>query len=820
MNICGMNIGNILDPWKWIVTSLLLPLSLSTQVHAQARATLTVSANPVVVGTPFQLTIEVENATGKFSPPSVTGLVFLSGPRQSTSTQIINGPRSTRRSITYQVRASRKGVLAIPQIAIQTDRGTLKTKALNLRVIAGRNGQTGGQTQSKPDLWIAVESNKKSVFLGEPIVIKYQIYRRKNTLNVRRYDLPDINGCWKEQIKDSDEHWSQVVKDGQRFSTITAQTSVIFPTQTGKLKISGFSVEGSEQISFFQSRPITASAQPLQIEVKPLPSGQLDGHLGTFPGLGVAFSSSENKPTAHKAFTMTVKYSGQGNLKLLAAPAIDWPRDFEVYDPEIKDRITVDKQGERGSRTFEYVVIPRSSGDFEIALPSLSYFDCRKSKFLTIGGRVLPLNVDGDAGGTGPAMGYQSKMDVHALGHDIRFIRDHAVFKTRISQFYGSWTFLVLVALGPLGLLIYSWMRRKKKRFLSNPVARRKSRAQAQLKAALKSAGKGNEELAAAVHGFLLAELDLPLSDTGRSELKDRLHMQLGEGEGQLWLSLLAELEQGAYAGGHFDEVEVAGRIRSAKSRWSKYLGKAVAVSMMIMAAGVSHGQEVDSLWTEANKAYTEGNYQAAVDAYEQIAKDWQAFELEFNLGNAYFKMGLIGQSILHYQRAEKIMPGDTDLQANLQTSNVFVLDRIEPLPSLGLGNLWDAATASRRMDLWAHLAWILCLIGAVAWGLRLASSEISMRQSAGMTGGISWMLALLFLVLAESTANRAAVSQEAVVMVQRAEVASEPSGTTTLFVLHEGTVITLLEQREDWLRIRLANGNVGWLAGTECVEI
>ncbi len=813
--------------WK-LGAALMLGILVNNDGWAQALASLTVSSNPVAIGTTFQLTIELENAKGQFSPPSVTGLDFLSGPMQSNSTQIVNGRRSTRRSITYNVRAKQQGILRIPAVRIQTDQGVLQTAKLDLRVVAGANAQKQVQQRTKPDLWIAAEPDKQSAYLGEPIVLRYQIYRRKNNLNVRRYDLPDINGCWKELVEDTNERWSQVVKDGQRFQTITAQTSVLFPTQSGKLNISGFSVEGSEQVSFFQSRPIQATAGTVQIEVKPLPTGMLPGHLGTFPGLSVIFSTSENKPTAHKAITLTVKYSGQGNLKLLAAPEIDWPGDFEVYDPEIKDRITVDKRGERGSREFEYVVIPRSAGDFKISLPKLSYFDCRKGKFVALGGREISLAVGGDSGGMGATMGYQSKTDVHAVGHDIRFIRDHASFKARTEKFYGSWIFRGLFALGPLGLLVFAWIRRKQQRFRSNPVARRKSRAEAGLKSALKAAskstGQGESELAAAVHGFLLAELEMPLSDTAREDMKRQLEEYLGEAAAKTWLGLLDELEHGAYAGGRFDEIEVAGRIRSAKSSWGKATGKAVAVGLLaIMALGgaaqaASHG--ADSLWAEANRAYTAGNYQAAIDAYEKISQDWQAFELEYNMGNAYFKMGLTGQSILHYQRAEKFKPGDTDLQANLQTANAFVVDRIEPLPSLGLDNLWEAATASRRMELWALLACITGLLGAIAWGLRLSFSGLSVRRTAGLTGGFSWILALLFLLLAKSTADRAAVSQEAVLMVQRAEVASEPGGATTLFILHEGTVFTLLEQREDWLRIRLANGNVGWLSASACVEI
>ena len=812
--------------WVLALTSAGL-WSGNSQLKAQSSAHLTVSANPVVLGTPFQLTIALENASGPIVQPRIAGLEFLSGPMQSNSTQITNGKKTTRRSMQYHVRAKRKGIIRILPVAIKTNRGVLKTKLLNLRVVAGGQALQQSAKQALPDLWIAVEPSKNSVYLGEPMVLKYQIYKGHNNINVRRYDLPTFDGCWKEPVADSEERWTNVVVDGQSFQTITARIVVLFPTQTGKLNINGFTVTGSKQVSFFQSTPLRAEARPVQIEVKPLPKGALAGHLGTFPGLSVAMSASESSPTAHGAFTMNVKFSGQGNLKLLAAPSIDWPSDFEVYDPETKDRITIDKNGERGSRTFEYVVIPRSAGEFEIELPTLSYFDSRKGVFVSLGKKTVKLEVAAGQTGMGATMGFQSKTDVHAVGHDIRFIRENAAFIPRSSAFFGSIPFTLLLWMGPVGLLIFAGLRRKKLRFMSDPRARRKAAAKSQLAAALKGAsGAVGADMASVVHEFLLAELDLPRSDTGRSVLEGQLVDRMGEKEAAVWCGLLDELEQGEYAGAAFDMADVARRIQSAKSRWARTVS-AVAVACLLMTSGaLTAGQEeltqhqADSLWSTANAAYEEGLYEKAVADYEKIADQWQAFELEYNMGNAHFKMGQIGPSILHYKRAEKLRTGDADLGANLLTASAFIIDRIEPLPSLGLDNVWDAATTQGRLDVWAHLAWIFSLIASLALAMRLHSKKLSTRRAGGMSAIAAVALAVGFLLMARSTSDRISTSQEAVLTVQRTEVLSEPGGATTLFVLHEGTVVQLLEQRENWYKIRLSNGNVGWLNASDCTSI
>tara|TARA_B110000503_G_scaffold143634_1_gene246516 strand:+ start:1923 stop:2684 length:762 start_codon:yes stop_codon:yes gene_type:complete len=222
-----------------------------------------------------------------------------------------------------------------------------------------------------------------------------------------------------------------------------------------------------------------------------------------------------------------------------------------------------------------------------------------------------------------------------------------------------------------------------------------------------------------------------------------------------------------------------------------------------------------------ANVAYSEGRYAEAQAGYEQIVATHLHFDSEFNLGNSFFKQSKLGQSILHFERAKRLDPSNADLENNLLLANARVIDRIETLPTAGIEDLWERMLSPGRFPLWFRLMIGFWTLGFVLLALRLWQSSVGNRRIAGTLGSSLLVIAAVFIALAYGSSKRINSSQEAIIMVDLANVLSEPSAVaSTLFVLHEGTKVRILQKVDEQCEIAIANGNVGWLSTRNLEEI
>ncbi|HHZ81501.1 MAG TPA: hypothetical protein EYN64_02070, partial [Flavobacteriales bacterium] len=220
--------------------------------------------------------------------------------------------------------------------------GTLASKPFRLKVLAqGAKMPSSTSRNGLGQLATVIEVSKNKVYLGEPIVLVYKIYNQLNSLEVREYNVPELKGFWKEEVKETEEQtWKTQIIDGRRYSVITVQRIVAFPQQTGTFTIDGFNLKGYLRVNFFSGKNIEANSKAVTIEVMPLPKSKPANFIGTFKNLSLDSKVQIDSVKVNEAFNMTVTYSGSGNLKLLSEPKIIWPSEFEVFDPEVKDRIS------------------------------------------------------------------------------------------------------------------------------------------------------------------------------------------------------------------------------------------------------------------------------------------------------------------------------------------------------------------------------------------------------------------------------------------------------------------------------------------------
>jgi tetratricopeptide (TPR) repeat protein len=226
---------------------------------------------------------------------------------------------------------------------------------------------------------------------------------------------------------------------------------------------------------------------------------------------------------------------------------------------------------------------------------------------------------------------------------------------------------------------------------------------------------------------------------------------------------------------------------------------------------------EFHALMQQANQYYAENQYRAAIEMYEKIlAGRYESPELYFNLGNSYFKEGDIPSAILFYEKALKLDPTDQDIRFNLDLANSRIIDKIEPLPEFFLKAWWRSARESLSSDQWARLA-IIALILVLSSAFVFFAVRSVLLRKVSFWAGIAFIMLLFFSILFSTGSYRHyQQTGTAIIFTPTVTVKSSPNeNSVDLFVIHEGTRVSIIDQVEGWSEIRLANGNVGWIKAT-----
>ena len=235
----------------------------------------------------------------------------------------------------------------------------------------------------------------------------------------------------------------------------------------------------------------------------------------------------------------------------------------------------------------------------------------------------------------------------------------------------------------------------------------------------------------------------------------------------------------------------------------------------MALFAFAGQAQENGKAWfEEANAAYNAGNYDTAIVIYEKILDtEMESVPLYFNLGNAYYKTREYPMAIYCYEKALKLDPSNEEVRTNLAIANHAIVDRIEPVPQSFIVRGWRNARAMLSGDQWAWCSVVFFALLSVALFLFLRSRKVGMRKL-GFFSGIVFLLLFGLSVVFSAQLKRASETQDqAILMSPTVTVKSSPSETSVdLFVLHEGTKVTVLETTSGWSKIKIANGSVGWL--------
>ena len=855
---------------------LAIVLAASVLLAAQAfgQTSIGVSVqNLVAADEQFNITftIEGEHKPSAFEWEPTDDFQLVWGPQKGTSTSVtfINGKKTqtSQTTYTYVLMPRATGTFQLPAASAIVKGERINSRSVTIQVVsngaqagsgssqgnsqgsAGQSQNGGGAAQtgqvSGDDIFMRLYVGKTKAVVGETINATLKLYHRVNIAGFEDAKFPTFNGFWSQEVQAPSNIEFHRENVGDRiYDAAVLRSWTLIPQQSGEITIDPAelvclvnvrdrrSSSGSIFDSFFQDEYRTVrkrvTTPAIKIEVSRIPANapaSFGGGVGTFR---MNASLSKDSLMTHDAGTLKITVSGKGNISLLEAPKVNFPPDFEVYD--------IKTSNDGGSKTFEYPFIPRSHGDFVIGPVEYSYYDAGAGKFVTLRSEPMPLKVGKSAESAQPSTGGQlvvnpNRKDVRDLGSDIRYIVTRKPALTRKGYFFvGSGLFWLIAALLCLVAAAIYFVVRKRAARRADVVGTRRSAASKMARKRLALAGDFlakdlytafYEELHKALLGFVSDKLSIQAADLSKENISEKL-VRAGAGQelADRFTGLLDACEFARYAPSegheamkaHYDgAVAVISDIDSSMRKPRSRGGAAVA-ALLVLLALPSHAQDADSLWRAGTDAYAAQQWQDAIASWQAIADSGlESTELYYNLGGACYKAGDISHAILWYERALKADPSNADARVNLEFVRTQLQDRIEEVPEFFLEVWGRKACWLLPSGVWAVLFLVL-LAGTLAMLLLFLLGGRKTRKIGFFVGLALLLGSLLCLDFAFWQRTDARKGDGAVITVPVAEVKSSPGSGVSLFVLHEGTKVKVLEEVGGWDNVELADGRQGWL--------
>ena len=234
----------------------------------------------------------------------------------------------------------------------------------------------------------------------------------------------------------------------------------------------------------------------------------------------------------------------------------------------------------------------------------------------------------------------------------------------------------------------------------------------------------------------------------------------------------------------------------------------------VLLFTASSLGKDLNQSMQQAGEYYRSGEFDKAIKIYEEIRNEgFQGTSLFFNLANSYYRIGKLGQAILNYERALKLSPTDEDVKHNLAFANLSTVDRIQPLPTFFLFEWWESILASLTVNGWTHLAYFFFILLTVLVVVYFFAKTIFQQKLILFSGLGMLTMFLIVISLLIVKLNKEENVIEGVVVEQSLTVKTSPDmKSTDAFVIHEGLKVNLEDKLDNWIKIRLADGKVGWI--------
>ena len=826
--------------------------------------------------------VEGEHAPSAFEWDPGEDFTLVWGPQKgsSSSISIVNGKttRSSQTSYTYILQARKTGTFQLAPATATVKGNEIRSKSVQITVVEGEGGgaaqgqqqgsaRTENRSSSQDDageLFLRLNLSRREAVVGEPITATLKIYQRANLTGFEDARFPKFNGFWSQEVDtpQSIEFQREQVGD-KMYNAAVLRRWVLIPQKAGNLTIDPSEIvclvnvrtrrsrTGSIFDDFFENDYVTqrqrVSTPATTVKVSALPAGAPAGFSGAVGEFGVSAKLSKDALRTHDAASLIVTVSGKGNVSLVEAPKLDFPPDFEVYD--VKASSSTDKGGTNGSKTFEYPFIPRSPGEFVLPPVKFSYYDVKTHRYATAVTDSLRLSVERSAGGAAQPASSDSgtltvdRKGVKNLGEDIRFIKTKTSLSEDRAFFVGRPLYWVLVALIVLSAAAVWLSLRKLAARRADVAGSRNRKATREALRRLRQAGSFleknlytafYEELHRALIGFIADKLTMDMADQSKENIAAALAERgVPDATVASFTDLLDACEYARYApdagheamNAHYEQaVSVITAIDASMKKGVSAAPAALLVAALLsLPLGAQAAESYpDSLWKAGVEAYTAGDWDRALADWNDVAATGlRSKELYYNLGNAYFKNGETARAILNYERACRLDPSDADVRYNLEFARSLTQDRIDEVPEFILKTWIRKMGYLLSSNAWAVLSLVLLALALALVLLFLLGPSAGARRTGFFAGIAALLLALMGWGFARSQKAGAERHDSAIVLRPVTSVTSSPSADAakSLFILHEGTKVKVLDVVSGYTDIELSDGRRGWLPSAD-IEI
>lgn len=582
---------------------LLFTILAAWQVKAADKVRFVAEAADVVVsGDQVRLVFTVNSQDIKdFRAPSIKGFDVLMGPSRSqqSSIQIINGKRTSNSStaFTYILLAGSPGTYTIPAASVEVNGEKVFSNAISIKVLpqdqnSGNSGNNGGGSASSSrsqaagsrisanDLFITATASKTTVHEQEAILLTYKVY---TVVNLRQLygKMPDLKGFHTQEVElPQQKTFTLEHYKGRNYNTTVWSQYVLFPQQTGKLEIPSITFDGVVAQQTVSDDPFDAffngggyvevkkkiTTPKVVINVQPLPAkpAGFSGAVGEFK---LASSINATDVKTNDAVTIKLTLSGTGNMKLIGTPEVKFPQDFEIYDPKVTDDYKLTNSGLTGTKTFEYLAIPRHAGNFTIPAVEFIYFDLKSNSYKTLKTEAYNLKVAKGQGNADQVISdFTNKESVKMLGKDIRFIKlGDSSLRPKGDFFFGTVGYYLCYLIPLLLFVVFAVIYRQKalenanvakvKTKKANKVATRRMKLAGKLLAENKK-NEFYDEVLKALWGYISDKLSIPVSQLSKDNIEAEL-TNYGVPEALIaeFIGVLNECEYARYAPGNENEA-------------------------------------------------------------------------------------------------------------------------------------------------------------------------------------------------------------------------------------------------------------------------
>ena len=445
------------------ILSILFICSMALITYAADAVEFKASAPAqVIMGNPFQLTYSVNQRAKDLRAPEFVDFDYIAGPytSQSSSTSFVNGKRTSSFTLTYTYTLipNKEGTFTLPPATIKVDGEQYTSNGVRITVlppdqpsnVSTASQQSNANASIQPrettnanaeNIFMRTLVSKTKVHEQEVILLTYKLYFAgvdvaQFTNNTR---LPEFKGFLKQELEIGEIQTELEHYNGRNYQTAIIYRTLLFPQRSGDIVIDPAQFEAVLRVQnraqvrsifddFFNSyttvaKPLTAPS--VTIHVSELPAGKPAGFSGGVGQFAINSRISNTDLQANEAVTLTLTIQGTGNMKLLKTPAVDWPEGFEVYDPKVTNNFKNSLSGVSGTKTIEYLAIPRAGGTYTIPAVQFAYYDTQADTYKTLSTPEYTLNIARSANEESSAAvvnNFVQKENIQQFGSDIRYI--------------------------------------------------------------------------------------------------------------------------------------------------------------------------------------------------------------------------------------------------------------------------------------------------------------------------------------------------------------------------------------------------------------